>query len=636
MKFRNYLFILLSSFSLFACTGDLKDEINELRSEIEALKNGEVNSLSTQISKIQATLSGLESTSTSLKSAIKELSDSQNDSKELLLESSSKIDALIDALYTYSEGLDEKQSDWTRATFSTLSYQSETEKILASIRKIVKSVDTNIAEQIKSNEETVKSWVGETLTGCYTSAEAQTALEDIKKESNNEIASAFEKANDEMAAEYKAAITAAITQNEGKIMAAHKTSIDVVNTKINELSIKIDALAERVEKLENRITTINYVHDISREYLNTETLISVITNNNITNKLYFDASVLVFKTNTHLNKSNIKAKIAYTCPAVMNSWGDILYAEANVDSILVQDDGDLLFVSWETELCTEFSLDYINEMTKLHMVNFSLQLKIEDYFVSSDYNQLIYHVEELDYRALEDILKDYEHYIQEEDYYEETSIYSFMKCYNESEVLFSTRKAKNQEEINKTIKKLERGKDRLYPKSELCDGQKGVNKGSGWVILYDGGPKWSITSAGFSIWSDKQDLIDEWNDPDIPGSEWRLPTKAELEKLCDPNLVYWAYNMINNSFIVYRRHSYDIGQTLFSTAFDYDFDTPHIIMYDKINIFSSNYIVDEDSGIKCPYLLYYWDGGACIAQTNIYDGAYDPRYYIGAIRLVCE
>lgn len=646
MKFRNYLLILLSSFSLFACTGDLKDEIDELRSEIEALKNGEVNSLSTQISKIQATVSGLESTSTSLKSAINELTDSQNDSKELLLESSSKIDALIDALYTYSEGLDEKQSDWTRATFSTLSYQSETEKILSSIRKIVNSVDSNIAAQIKNNEETVKSWVGETLTGYYTSAEVQSALEDIKKESNNEIASAFEKANDEMVAEYKAAITAAISQNEGKIMAVHKASIDEVNTKINELSIKIDALAERIEKLENRITSISKITNLFGGEYNERTAKIIITKDSIWTDICYDARQIVIKINGHINADTAEANILYSCPAYKNTWENLISNEASIDSILSQSDGDLLFVSFRINISAELlSADYPSapyDLSDLYHCYYKVQIKDSNNIVSSDLYPLGYaNANVLNYRFLENLISRTQEFNNIETVFEEISYARFVEKLTEAKEIIFSKSASTQDEIDQIQNELVLQTSHLYPKDvdDLYAQQKGVNKGNQWAILYDGGPKWAVAHSGVSLWENRQSYIDEWNVFEQNGSIWRLPNNTELEKLCDPSLVYWQYDPSNASFIVYRRYSYDIEEDIYRSLFSYDSKIPHIIIEkEHLYEFSSDYLIDNKTGAECPYVLKrFKDYYPVQLEPLTDDGNWpNPDNFWGAVRLVCE
>ncbi len=173
------------------------------------------------------------------------------------------------------------------ATFSTLEQYEATCDAIAKINARISDLDARLSNEIAGLVGSLKAWVNKQFEGYYTAAEVDAIVEDLqsqidsfsKKDPAKEdpridslateltaTKAAIETAKDSIRAEYKTAITDAITQSEGKMTSVINSAIAEVNSKIteltndvNELKNWVNALTGRVDALEKMIQSVTIV-----------------------------------------------------------------------------------------------------------------------------------------------------------------------------------------------------------------------------------------------------------------------------------------------------------------------------------------------------------------------------------------
>lgn len=221
-----------------------------------------------------------------------------NDTISKLQERDDEIAKSIATLQTYVDTELDDAKDWVEATFATLEQYNALAEDVADIKQSIVTInqtleDINkriddemeaVATTITALEDSMKEWVNEQLTGYYTIAQVDAALELLKgsmDEADTALAEEIEKLAerlDSMAEElttaYTKAIEDAITTHNGVMSEKIATEVATLNTRIDSevatINARIDSLEERIADLEEAIDKIK---SLDIEFSDTDDLV---------------------------------------------------------------------------------------------------------------------------------------------------------------------------------------------------------------------------------------------------------------------------------------------------------------------------------------------------------------------------
>ena len=228
-------FCLILSALCVALTGCYKDDIQDLQSQIDSLKDNQIATISQQITSIGSTINSLQSMDGTLKSLIESLESKASDlsssiSKETserneavsgleselktvngliddLKKEDSSLEGRIDDLKTYVGSELNSVKDWASGTFATLEKQNELFKNLGSLKTTVSGLQSSLddldeslsgeisdledklTKAISDTESDIKGWVNDQLTGYYTIAQTDAALESLESALEDKLSS---------------------------------------------------------------------------------------------------------------------------------------------------------------------------------------------------------------------------------------------------------------------------------------------------------------------------------------------------------------------------------------------------------------------------------------------------------------
>lgn len=231
-------------------------DIDDLQSQIDALKTGKIASVEQQISSIQASITSLQA----LESKLKDIVSSEESMGKDLSSVKSTIEGLQTAISDLKKYIDEeigKLKSWESATFVTLEKYQEVLDELAAIKKSIMTVDIDAA--IADAESSMKGWVSEQLAGYYTIAEMNAMLK-VLSDADASMVSSLQAAKTELTEAYNKAISEAIGKYNGDITAKIASDIKVAS---DALQTRIDDLENRVSALEGMVKSITIVPSYS-------------------------------------------------------------------------------------------------------------------------------------------------------------------------------------------------------------------------------------------------------------------------------------------------------------------------------------------------------------------------------------
>ena len=264
-----------------------------------------IEKLSTEVSGLEDLLDALESsgaykdpTETQAYKELEERYSSLQNAKSLLSEKIDSLETGIAKLQEYVDG-ELATEDWAETTFLTLEQYGETLKELLSIKGNLETIDAlvkknegdisaikesinDLGKAITEAEESIKSWVNETLAAAYYDIETiksklealETNLSGVDAKLAKDLADhikaqqeALEAAKEKLTEDYKQAISEAIEENNGDIDDKIAKDIETANKyvyteigKINEEIVKLDeritAMEETVKNHGERIQTV--------------------------------------------------------------------------------------------------------------------------------------------------------------------------------------------------------------------------------------------------------------------------------------------------------------------------------------------------------------------------------------------
>ena len=236
---KRLFYLLVIPLLLTGCL-ELNYELEDIKSRLTALEGTKISSIEEQITQIKATIKSLEDAKTSLEGKDKEL------------------DNMIKQLQTYIDESLSKEKDWVKATYSTLDQYIALADEVAALKALV--VTEEGESKLVILENTLKSWVGEALTGYYDIATMDAKLSALAtqasvKEDLDQVKSDINKLKEDLTTAYKNAISEAIETNNGVIDTKIATEIGKVQSRLdNELSTingKIEGLEKRIKALED-------------------------------------------------------------------------------------------------------------------------------------------------------------------------------------------------------------------------------------------------------------------------------------------------------------------------------------------------------------------------------------------------
>ena len=321
-KFANLFISIILIAGLSACN---QEELDSIKAQIEELKTTQIASITTQISNIQASITTLEKMDAELKKSIEDLAKKEQELentddaqakeiaalRETITQLETSLSKRIEDLKTYVDEELKKQSDWVSATFSTLEQYQSTCTEIASIKQSITNQETTLKALISATESSIKSWVNEQLTGYYTIAQMDakiSALEKAIKDGDDaqaaeldKLKTALETAKTELTNAYNAAITAAITENNGtisqKIADDIKAATDTLQKQIDDLSDRLNAVESRLSALEANVAKlINMVQSavVVPDYSDGSVILEKVNDNKVRFEVYpLDAAAAI-------------------------------------------------------------------------------------------------------------------------------------------------------------------------------------------------------------------------------------------------------------------------------------------------------------------------------------------------------
>lgn len=256
-------------FVALACN---QDELQSLQSSTFEM-SGVIATINEQVNNINATIEDLKAADTAIDQAISALQAEDEAIRSQLEADKAKVEASIDSLGNYVNDQLLAAQDWARATFATLEQYQHLCDSVAAVKQSLEEMDARITSQLKhdldSLETSMKAWVNEQLAGYYTIAQMDAKLAALEKtvqdgdQANADAIAQLEadlaKQATDLTAAYEAAITAAITENNGLIDEKIATEITTVNTRITN---EVKALGDRIDALDLRIQAVeDYINN---------------------------------------------------------------------------------------------------------------------------------------------------------------------------------------------------------------------------------------------------------------------------------------------------------------------------------------------------------------------------------------
>jgi len=222
------LLCLLLPLFMLGCQ-EIETEMADIKSRLISLEGTAIASIQDQVSSIQKTIEALQEARTELG------------------EEDTRLEGLITKLQTYVNESLSNETDWVKATYCTLEqYQAVSDEV------------ATLGENLTNVESTLKSWVGEALTGYYDIATMDAKLSALAttasvQEEIGKVKTIINQAKEELTSAYKKAISDAITQNNGVIDSKIAEEIGTVQSRIDS---EVATLNEKITNLENRVKAL--------------------------------------------------------------------------------------------------------------------------------------------------------------------------------------------------------------------------------------------------------------------------------------------------------------------------------------------------------------------------------------------
>ena len=282
------LFLVLAVVAMIlpSC-GKINDAIDELGNRLDKLEQESIPTIDEQIANINTSITDLEAVDVALKEQIAELEKSDEATAEEISKlkvKDAELNQMINTLREYVNSLNQDTKDWVSATFATLEQYSDLAEEIASVKSLVETYKNEasqaLATAINALDSSLKSWVGEQLSGYYTIAEMDakiTALQNALTDGDdallaqlNLLKESLQTMKTEITEAYKQAIADAINTNNGVINTKIANEIATVNQRITDevatINAKIVAIEARLDNVEAqlkdllaRIQSVTYI-----------------------------------------------------------------------------------------------------------------------------------------------------------------------------------------------------------------------------------------------------------------------------------------------------------------------------------------------------------------------------------------
>ena len=285
---------LVIPFLLLGCRA-IDKELDDIKDRLLVLEGSTISSIDEQISSITRTINALTQAREDLEKKDGELEDliqklngqingdegllaALNKAKEDLEKKDLDLEEMIRNLKTFVENSLRDQKGWIESTFATLEQYQSLSNQVANLTESLKTTFCTLEqyEQLKEElknlatgtalvelESSLKTWVGEALSGYYDIAAIDAKLsalatsESVNEEIEN-LKGDIEKAKGELTEAYKKAIEEAISKNNGVIDAKIAQEIGSVQSRIDK---EVEALEKKIGDLETRIKNLEEVVD---------------------------------------------------------------------------------------------------------------------------------------------------------------------------------------------------------------------------------------------------------------------------------------------------------------------------------------------------------------------------------------
>ena len=236
---KRFFYLLVIPLLLVGCQ-EMTAELDDIKSRLAALEGSSITSIQEQITLIKTSIKALEDAKASLEGKDDELED------------------MIEQLQTYIDESLSQATDWVAATYCTLEQYMELADEVAALKESLTTEEGG--SKLTELENSLKSWVGEALTGYYDIAtlDAKLALlatQESVKTDIDQVKSDLNQVKSDLTTAYKNAISEAIETNNGVINTKIATEIGNVQTYVDNqlaaLNGKIDGLEKRIKALED-------------------------------------------------------------------------------------------------------------------------------------------------------------------------------------------------------------------------------------------------------------------------------------------------------------------------------------------------------------------------------------------------
>lgn len=313
---RKFLTLFTAGIILIISSCATNSDIDNLQSQIDGLKSGQIATIESQINSINGSITSLQEADREIKGYIAALQNTASELQKSMNSADGKIDDLEKALVLVNTAIENLQAkdtalekrisdlkdyvdsqlknakDWVSATFATLEQYNGIVSEIGGIKGSISSIKTAM-EQMESRlngtitlmkgeieeaytkaigalESSLKNWVNEQLEGYWTIAETEGKLDalrgSLEKEDESirgdidKLRSSLDSAKTELTEGYKAAIKKAIEENNGVLDGKLSEAVSSLNTRIDDevstINERIDGIVERVASLEAQVTAL--------------------------------------------------------------------------------------------------------------------------------------------------------------------------------------------------------------------------------------------------------------------------------------------------------------------------------------------------------------------------------------------
>ena len=284
---KKLLLLLAAVIIILPGCADYTDEFKDIDNRLDKLEFVAIPSVEQQMASITESIASLEEVDAKLKESIKALEDSDKATAEeitALKNADKAIEEKIETLKKYVDESLQSTKDWVNATFATLEQYGDLAKEVADVKSLVEAYKNEASQAlttaINALDTSLKSWVGEQLSGYYTIAEVDAKVTELQKtitdgdsalkQQLNELSSQLTVTKNDITEAYKTAIKEAIETNNGVINTKIANEIATVNQRItNEvatINAKIVAIEARLDNVEAqlkdllaRIQSVTYI-----------------------------------------------------------------------------------------------------------------------------------------------------------------------------------------------------------------------------------------------------------------------------------------------------------------------------------------------------------------------------------------